>query len=81
MPALAFATVKSSKSAPSCIINAISPAAKSSLIQTDAINAIDTKTSALISNAVISPIIASNTIGTPHKIIATHAISNGSGTT
>jgi hypothetical protein len=29
-------------------------------------------------NAVTSPITASRIIGTPHRIIATHAISNGS---
>jgi hypothetical protein len=32
-----------------------------------------------MSKAVISPIIASRIIGTPHRIIATHAMSKGSG--
>ena len=77
MPALAFATVKSSSRAPICMIKATSPAAKSSPMQTEAISARDTSTSALISKAVTSPMIASRIIGTPHKIIATQAMSKG----
>ena len=72
MPARALATVRSSRSAPSCMMKATSPAAKSSPIATEAISARDTKTSALISKRVMSPIVASTTIGTPHKMIATH---------
>ena len=79
IPARALATVKSSSSAPSCIIKATSPAAKSSPITTEAIKAIETNTSALISKAVIKPIIASIIIGMPHKIIATQAASKGKG--
>ena len=45
----------------------------------DAINASETSTSALISNAVISPITASVTIGSPQNAIAIHAQSNGNG--
>ena len=59
------------------MIKATSPAAKSSPIQTDAMSARETRTSALISNAVINPIIASMMIGTPQRMIATHAILNG----
>ena len=59
------------------MINATSPAAKFSPIQTDAINASDTRTSALMSNAVTRPIIASKIIGTPQSIMETHAISKG----
>ena len=59
------------------MIKATSPAAKSSPMQTEAISARDTSTSALISKAVTSPIIASKIIGTPHKIIATQAMSKG----
>jgi hypothetical protein len=32
-----------------------------------------------MSNAVTSPMTASRIIGTPHRIIAIHAMSNGSG--
>ena len=78
MPALAFATVSSSRSPPSCMINATSPAAKSSPINTEASNARDTSTSALISSSVTSPITASRMIGIPQRIIATHDASNGS---
>ena len=55
------------------MIKATSPAAKSSLIQIAAISAIDTNTSAFISNSVVSPIIASIIIGTPQSITAIHA--------
>ena len=79
IPALAFSTVRSSSKVPSCIINATSPAAKISPIQTEAINARETRTSAFISNAVMSPIMASMTIGTPQSIMAIHAASKGRG--
>lgn len=59
--------------------HATSPAAKSSPVQTDAISAIETSTSAFMSNAVTSPIIAEAIIGIPHRIIAAHAMSNGKG--
>lgn len=58
------------------MMNATSPAAKISPMHTDATSARDTNTSALISNAVTSPMTASSTIGTPHRTIATHAGSN-----
>lgn len=58
------------------MMNATSPAAKISPMHTDATSASDTNTSALMSNAVTRPMIASNTIGTPHRTIATHAGSN-----
>ena len=58
------------------MMNATSPAAKISPMHTDATSARDTNTSALISNAVTSPMTASSTIGTPHRIIATRAGSN-----
>ena len=58
------------------MINATSPAAKISPMHTDAISASDTSTSALMSNAVTSPMIASSTIGTPHRTIASQAGSN-----
>ena len=77
IPALAFATVKSSSRAPICMIKATSPAAKSSPMQTEAISARDTSTSALISKAVARPMIASKIIGTPHKTIDTQAMSKG----
>ena len=81
IPARAFATVSSSSRPPSCMIKATSPAAKSSPISTDATSASDTSTSALMSKAVTRPITASRTIGTPQRIIATHAASNGRGGT
>ena len=77
IPSLAFSTVKSSSKAPSCIIKAISPAAKTSLIHIAAISASDTKTSALISNSVVSPIIASIIIGKPQRTIAIQAMLKG----
>ena len=80
IPALAFATVRSSSSAPSCIIKTTSPAAKSSPIHREAIRAIDTSTSALMSKAVTSPITASRIIGIPHRITEIQAASNGKGT-
>ena len=56
------------------MINATSPAAKSSPMQTEAISAMDTSTSALMSKAVISPMAASSKMGTPHRMIAIHGI-------
>ena len=79
IPARAFATVSSSNKAPNCMINATSPAAKSSSIKTEAISARDTRTSALMSNSVIRPMTASMIMGIPHRIMATQAASNGSG--
>ena len=79
MPALALDTVRSSSSAPNCMINATSPAAKSSPVKTAAISARDTRTSALMSKAVTSPITASIMIGSPHRIIAIQAASKGRG--
>ena len=79
MPARARETVKSSRRAPSCIIKATSPAAKSSPINSEAIRASETRTSALMSNVVTSPIIASRTIGTPHKITEIQARSKING--
>ena len=77
MPARAFATVRSSSSAPSCIMKATSPAAKSSPMITEAMSAIETSTSALMSKAVTSPMTASSTIGTPQRMMATQAASKG----
>ena len=79
MPARALATVSSSSSAPSCMMNATSPAAKVSPMQTEAMSARETSTSALMSKAVISPMTASKTMGRPHSTMAIHAISKGSG--
>ena len=73
MPARALATVSSSRRPPSCMMNATSPAAKSSPMMTDAMSAMDTSTSALMSNAVTSPMTASRMMGTPHRRMATHA--------
>ena len=77
IPALAFATVRSSSSAPSCMMKATSPAAKSSRMHTDAMSARETRTSALMSKEVTRPMIASRIMGMPHKTMATHAISKG----
>ena len=79
MPALALATVKSSKSAPSCMINATSPAAKSSWMKIEAMSARETRTSALISKRVVSPITASRMIGIPQKRMESQATSKGRG--
>ena len=79
IPALALATVRSSSSAPSCMMKATSPAAKSSPMQTDAMRARETSTSALMSKAVISPMTASMMIGMPQRMIAIQAASKGSG--
>jgi hypothetical protein len=61
------------------MINAISPAAKYSPMITEAISAMDTSTSALISKAVTSPTIASATMGSPHSTMATQAGSQDRG--
>ena len=79
MPARALATVSSSSKPPSCIINATSPAAKISPMQTDAISARETSTSALMSNCVTNPTTASRIIGSPQKTIAIQAASKGIG--
>lgn len=50
IPALAFDTVSSSKSAPICMIKATSPAAECSPVIMDAMSARETNTSALMSN-------------------------------
>ena len=68
IPFLDFLTVNSSRNAPICIIKATSPAAKVSPIIKDAIKAMDTSTSAFISNSVTSPIMASFIMGF-HKIL------------
>ena len=62
------------------MIKATSPAAKSSPMQTEAISARDTSTSALMSKEVTRPITASRMIGIPHSRMAIHAGSNGKGT-
>ena len=80
MPARARATVSSSRRPPSCMMNATSPAAKSSPMQTDAISASETSTSALMSNAVARPMTASKMMGMPQRMIAAHEASNGKGT-
>ena len=80
MPARALATVRSSKRAPSCMMKATSPAAKSSPIITEAMRAMDTSTSAFMSNLVTRPMTASAIIGSPHSIMAIQAASNGRGT-
>ncbi len=59
----AGATVSSSRRPPSCMMNATSPAAKSSPMHTDAISVSDTSTSALMSNAVTRPMTAPNAMG------------------
>ena len=79
MPARALATVSSSSSAPSCMMKATSPAAKSSPMQTEAMSARDTSTSALMSKAVTRPMMASNTMGKPQSTMATQAMSKGKG--
>lgn len=61
-------------------MNATSPAAKSSPMQTDAISASETSTSALMSNAVTRPMTASKMMGMPQRMIAAHEVSNGKGT-
>ena len=80
MPARARATVSSSRRPPSCMMNATSPAVKSSPMQTDAIGASETSTSALMPNAVTRPMTASKMMGMPQRMIAAHEVSNGKGT-
>ncbi len=77
MPRCARATVSSSKSPPSCMMSATSPAAKYSPMQTEAISASDTSRSAFTSNSVTMAMRASMTMGAPHSTIATHAGSMG----
>ena len=81
MPARARATVSSSSSPPSCMMKATSPAAKSSPMKTLAMRASETSTSAVMSNSVTRPMTASRMMGTPHRMMATHAIENGNGST
>ena len=77
-PARAFSTVSSSRSEPIVMIQAISPAAKVSPITTDAMSAIETRTSALMSKRVKRPSAASLRIGRPQKTMATQDGSKGS---
>ena len=79
IPARAFETVRSSRRAPSCMMKATSPAAKSSPMIRDATRAIETSTSALMSKAVTRPMTASRMIGIPHRITEIHARSKGKG--
>ena len=62
------------------MMNATSPAAKSSPMQTDAISASETSTFALMSNAVTRPMTASKMMGMPQRMIAAHEVPNGKGT-
>ena len=73
MPDRALATVRSSRSAPSCMMTATSPAAKYSPMMSDAISASDTSTSALMSNSVVRPMNASTIMGTPQSKTAIQA--------
>ena len=77
MPALALATVSSSSREPSCMMKAISPAAKISPMATEAMSARDTSTSALMSNRVTRPTAASFNMGMPHSRMASQAGSTG----
>ena len=79
MPARARATVRSSSRAPICMMKATSPAAKSSPMHTEAISAMETSTSALMSKERIRPMMASSTMGTPHSTMAIQAASKGRG--
>ena len=78
MPARARATVRSSSRAPSCMMKATSPAAKSSPMMREAIKAMDTSTSALMSKAVTRPMTASKMMGIPQRTTAAQAASKGS---
>ena len=60
------------------MMKATSPAAKSSPMMREAIKAMDTSTSALMSKAVTRPMTASKTMGTPQRITAAQAASKGS---
>ena len=73
MPARARATVRSSSSAPSCMMKATSPAAKISPIMTDATSASDTSTSARMSKRVKRPSAPSRRMGTPQSRTASQA--------
>ena len=66
----------SSSSAPGCIINATSPAAKSPPIHTAVTSAGDTDTSSLMPKRVARPLTASATIGRPQRVIEIHAVLN-----
>ena len=77
MPARALATVRSSSRAPSCMMKATSPAAKSSPMHTEAMRAMDTSTSALMSKAVTRPMTASRMMGIPQRTMAIQAGSKG----
>ena len=59
------------------MISATSPAAKNSPVTTEATRAMATRTSALISCSNTTPRKAPTRIGTPHRMIAAHAISTG----
>ena len=77
MPACALDTVKSSSMAPSCMMKAISAAAKYSPMTTAAMRAKDTSKSAFTSNSLYIASAAPHTIGNPLKIMASHAKSKG----
>lgn len=62
-------------------MKATSPAAKSSPMKTLAMRASETSTSAVTSNSVTRPMTASRMMGTPHRMMAIHAIENGNGST
>ena len=79
MPARARATVSSSSNPPSCMMKATSPAAKVSPMQTEAMRARETSTSALMSKVVTRPMTASRRMGTPQRRMATQARSKGRG--
>ena len=61
------------------MMKATSPAAKSCPMQTEAMRARDTSTSALMSKAVTRPMTASRMMGTPQRMMATQARSRGNG--
>ena len=63
-----FDTVYSSRNPPIAMIVAISPAANTSPIMSDAIIASETSKSALMSNSLINPSPHSLKIGSPHRI-------------
>ena len=50
-------------------------------MKTLAMRASETSTSAVMSNSVKRPMTASRMMGTPHRMMATHAIENGNGST
>lgn len=73
IPFFARSEVKSSRIEPICMMNAISPAAKNSLRINEPISASATSTSAVMSWSFATPTTAPMTIGSPHRMIATHA--------